>query len=60
MRVPTGWFIDLVYDVLMREVEVENRAGVDEMLEVPLGLHPEQTPEAKRRRAEQMRQMMGG
>lgn len=52
--------MDLLYELLMNNVDPEKRADTDEFLALPFGVHPELTPAAKRRRAQQMRKLMGG
>ncbi len=44
----------------MRNVDPERRGEIDQQLELPFGMHIQNTPEAKRQRAEMTRQMMGG
>lgn len=44
----------------MNKVPPERRAEIDQQLELPFGMHIQNTPEAKRQRAEMTRQMMGG
>lgn len=44
--------MDLAYDLLTAGLDPQGRAEFDEFLDLPLGMHPEATPKAKRERAD--------